>query len=344
MITLTDEKAKAENGKKMYFMIVEWNVEKVIEKDDVVFPIDMFPRDSNGDCAVDDIDECMRRMTEWINKDPAKNRMAIMRKLEKFTHLNKECHIFAEPYNVLMSRNEERERRVPEDVIWRMIRGFEMPTRAEGYNRIVVHNTVPIKTEPMIDETVGFDQCNHHHSLTLYGHCKTAKDYIAEKVVTDNWNKLQNLADAAFFHDFGKLDTQTFFNAKGIETIEAHYYDHHGVGAYWALMYDEPWDELDRIYIAQLICYHMQPYFNKTEAARRRWKEIWGDELNDMKRILCLDVETGKVETAFTRNVGEVFEAEGITVYADENGDPVFCVLDRGESRKSSNLTFYAIS
>lgn len=65
------------------------------------------------------------------------------------------------------------------------------------------------------------------------------------------------------------------------------------------------------------------------------------DELNDMKRILCLDVETGKVETAFTRNVGEVFEAEGITVYADENGEPVFCVLDRGERRKSTNLTFY---
>lgn len=65
------------------------------------------------------------------------------------------------------------------------------------------------------------------------------------------------------------------------------------------------------------------------------------DELNDMKRILCLDVETGKVETAFTRNVGEVFEAEGITVYADENGAPVFCVLDRGERRKSTNLTFY---
>lgn len=208
-----------------------------------------------------------------------KNRMAIMRKLEKFIHLNKECHIFAEPYLVLMGRNEARKRKVPEDVIWRMIRGFEMPTRAEGYNRIVVHNTVSIKTEVVIDEAVGFDQCNHHHSLSLYEHCKTARDYIVEKVVTDNWNKLQNLADAAFFHDFGKLDTQTFFNAKGIETIEAHYYDHHGVGAYWALMYDEPWDELDRIYIAQLICYHMLPYLLKTEQAEKRWRERIGNQL-----------------------------------------------------------------
>lgn len=68
------------------------------------------------------------------------------------------------------------------------------------------------------------------------------------------------------------------------------------------------------------------------------------DELNDMKRIFTLDVETGKVEVCFTRNIGEVFEAEGLTVFADENGEPIICVLDRGERRKSSNLTFYKLS
>lgn len=68
------------------------------------------------------------------------------------------------------------------------------------------------------------------------------------------------------------------------------------------------------------------------------------DELNDMKRIFTLDVETGEVEVCFTRNIGEVFEAEGLTVFADENGDPVICVLDRGERRKSTNLTFYKLS
>lgn len=67
------------------------------------------------------------------------------------------------------------------------------------------------------------------------------------------------------------------------------------------------------------------------------------DELNDMKRIFTLDVETGKVEVCFTRNIGEVFEAEGLTVFADENDEPVICVLDRGERRKSSNLTFYKL-
>lgn len=68
------------------------------------------------------------------------------------------------------------------------------------------------------------------------------------------------------------------------------------------------------------------------------------DEENDMKRIFTLDVETGKVEECFKRNVGRAFEAEGITVYADENGEPVFCVLDRGERRESSNLTRYKLT
>ena len=68
------------------------------------------------------------------------------------------------------------------------------------------------------------------------------------------------------------------------------------------------------------------------------------DEENDKKRIFTLDVETGTVEECFVRNIGKGFEAEGITVFADENGEPVICVLDRGERRKSSNLTFYSIS
>ncbi len=78
--------------------------------------------------------------------------------------------------------------------------------------------------------------------------------------------------------------------------------------------------------------------------------EMFGDKLymstdvGDEKTVYSLDVETGLVETAFVRNVGEAFEAEGMTVCADENGEAVFCVLDRGEERFSCNLTFYKLT
>ena len=67
------------------------------------------------------------------------------------------------------------------------------------------------------------------------------------------------------------------------------------------------------------------------------------DEENDLKRIFSVDVRTGEVRVEFTRNIGKVFEAEGMTIYPDENGQPVFCVLDRGERRKSVNLTKYRL-
>ncbi|MBQ7541567.1 MAG: hypothetical protein IJT44_04675 [Clostridia bacterium] len=67
------------------------------------------------------------------------------------------------------------------------------------------------------------------------------------------------------------------------------------------------------------------------------------DEENDLKRVFSIDVRTGDVQVVFTRNIGRSFEAEDLTVYADTDGEPVFCVLDRGARRKSMNLTQYRL-
>lgn len=67
------------------------------------------------------------------------------------------------------------------------------------------------------------------------------------------------------------------------------------------------------------------------------------DELDGNKHVYSVDVESGIVQVEFTRNVGEAIEAEGMTVYIDEDGEPVFCVIDRGERRLSTNLTRYKL-
>lgn len=210
-----------------------------------------------------------------------KNRMNIMREVNKFSseYLIKVCEIFVEPIDVLLERNANRERHVPEHVIRRMMQQFEMPTCAEGFNLINIHNEHKLPFDKIIDRALDYDQQNHHHSFSLYTHCAEAREWILEHVTTEDWSKLQNLADAALCHDLAKPDVQTFFNLKGIESNEAHYYDHHTLGAYYTLMYDEPWSDTDRIYIAQLVCYHMQPYLNKTEKADRRWRERIGNDL-----------------------------------------------------------------
>lgn len=67
------------------------------------------------------------------------------------------------------------------------------------------------------------------------------------------------------------------------------------------------------------------------------------DEENDQKRILTVDVKTGEIETAFARNIGAVFEAEDMTIVDSEEG-PIFYVIDRGERRKTINLTSYKLT
>ena len=68
------------------------------------------------------------------------------------------------------------------------------------------------------------------------------------------------------------------------------------------------------------------------------------DEENDLKRVFCVDVQTGDVQAVFTRNIGKAFEAEDLTVREDTDGQPVFCVLDRGVRRRSMNLTMYRMA
>lgn len=211
-----------------------------------------------------------------------KNRMNIMREVNKLNGLIKVCEIFVEPIEVLLERNATRERHVPEHIIHRMMRQFEMPTYTEGFDVINIHNEYQIHLNKLLEKANNFDQQNHHHSLSLYDHCAAAKKWIANNVHIDDKTsmiKWDCMMMAALCHDLAKPDVQTFFNLKGIETNEAHYYDHHTLGAYYALMYDEPWGDTNRIYIAQLVCYHMQPYLNKTEDADRRWRERIGNDL-----------------------------------------------------------------
>lgn len=207
-----------------------------------------------------------------------KDRMATMREVNKFSNVTKCCLIFAEPIEILFERNFLRSRQVPEEVICRMIENFEMPTYAEGFDCIEVVNKTPIPMTSDLRRACSFDQENSNHSLSLLDHCITAARYIRYNTPAEKDSFLYN---AALLHDIGKLETKTFFNTKGIETTNAHYYRHENVGAYRVLLYSEPWSNMERIYIAQLVCYHMVPYSVKTEEAIARWRNRIGSKLYD---------------------------------------------------------------
>lgn len=214
-----------------------------------------------------------------------KNRLSLMKKIWEFD-CEKHCMVFAEPYHILINRNSLARRFVPEEVIWNMIKNFEVPLYSEGYDKITLFNNNTINVDEYTKYMLNFDQQNSHHSKLLFDHCLAADRYIADKAKGYTENEYSLCMAAALLHDIGKVFTKTHQNMKGEDTEEAHYYNHQNVGAYLALLFKTDWAEEERLFIAQLICYHMQPYFNKTELARCRWKEIWGDKLNDMIMLL----------------------------------------------------------
>ena len=170
--------------------------------------------------------------------------------------------VVADKYTCV-SRDLLRQRTVGEAVIERMIANFQPPFYYEGWDEIEYRNTgKPVDLRDVMEMADAFDQCNHHHTFTLGKHMRVAATHIDDFVDYI----------ATSFHDIGKLYCQTF-DDEG----EAHYYNHHHIGAYvWLcsdLCYD--WMHNDRCcsgwWVAQLICWHMMPYQCKSKEEFVLW-------------------------------------------------------------------------
>lgn len=182
--------------------------------------------------------------------------------------------IIATPYEVCLEQNQHRKRVVPEEVIEKMYRNFEIPFWHEGWDDIQIfypyeeyqwcYETV----EDFIYQTIDFDQDNSHHKETLGKHCLDVHNYIKytlNKRTSDTPNN-KELLIAALLHDCGKPFTKTFENKKGITSTEAHYYEHEKVGCYNSLFYNID-EDVDKLYVAALIQYHMIMHF------MTKWKD-----------------------------------------------------------------------
>lgn len=210
--------------------------------------------------------------------------------MEKIKHIDciKRCVIFAEPYKILCERNAARERRVPEDVIWRMITRFQMPLFSEGYDEIEIINKNQLNMLKHITRMAGFPQDNPRHTKALLSHCTLAANYIYDHRPSTKEYCL--VGEAALVHDIGKLFTKTFVDHRGCPSKVAHYYGHENVGSYLTLMFENNWTVYKRLIVAQLVCYHMIPYQTASEAAQERWKA----RLEDLYDLILLLHEADK--------------------------------------------------
>lgn len=191
-----------------------------------------------------------------------KYRKALLSQLP--TWCTKYCDIIWATPEQCIKRNIKRERTVGKDVIFNMLKSFQVPMFYEGFNYISVVGNDYLYWEReyqrIIEQSCKISQHNPHHRFTVYDHCQEA--YLKAKDITDN----DVILNATMFHDIGKPLTKQFMDYSGNDTDIAHYYNHNNVGAYLALgmPYNMNYTSFDNLFTAWLIENHMMHYNPKS--------------------------------------------------------------------------------
>lgn len=235
-----------------------------------------------------------------INK---KRRIAFLRELKNIV-CYKVCILLCTPYDVCLQNNNNRKRKVPEESIRKMYMNFNPPDYGEGFDEIILKyyygkNYIPEIKYNTYDFLYGkinacsINQENSHHRLSIGDHCLAAANYIIDKYSCDKNDKLYV---AAMLHDCGKPFTKSRINARGIDDGECHYYQHHCVGAYDSFFYTKSaaLSCNDRIYVANLIYYHMHPFtsWKQSERAKKRDITVMGLSMyQDLMRLHEADLQ-----------------------------------------------------
>jgi predicted kinase len=210
-----------------------------------------------------------------------KRRMSFLESLNKIP-CEKICVLMATPYEQCLKNNVSRDRVVPEGVIERMYRTFDVPWYYEGWDNIWVAYTPDSEgtlgwAREWIESVKFYNQDNSHHTLTLGSHCWQAVKYL-DRHIPDTASPTE-LRCATMIHDCGKPFCKTFTNTKGEVTEQAHYYGHEHTGSYDSLFYEMTcWN----LRVAVLIRWHMQPYFwekDNNKKLHNKYRKLWGEDL-----------------------------------------------------------------
>lgn len=190
--------------------------------------------------------------------------------------------IMATPYEQCVKNNAERERSIPEMVIEKMYKNFQVPYYYEGFDiiQIILWQWEDYYKEPyeIVRSYRDFDQENEHHTLTLGRHLFHAFSYIGNRFIRYESGYTDELLWASYLHDIGKPFCKEYKEGDK----NAHYYNHMNVGAYDSFFYTSKVFG-DSLLIAWLINWHMEPFFwKKDEKLREKRLKLWGKDLFSM--------------------------------------------------------------
>lgn len=175
----------------------------------------------------------------------------------RIPNLKTVCVFLATPYQKCLEQNHSRERTIPDQVITRMYKHFDVPMFAEGWDEIWIRNDEQFNLDTMMKRLATIEHDNPHHEFTVGQHLLTAWSYF-----NTHYPELYGspLALATYLHDIGKEFTKVFEDGGGNPSENAHYYHHENVGAYDSFSYTGNLDTTKRLMVALLIRWHMYPY------------------------------------------------------------------------------------
>ena len=224
-----------------------------------------------------------------------KRRKAFLSKLHDIDCHKKAIDVHTD-YFVCLQRNSVRERTIPPKVITKQWQSYQPPWTYEGWDEIeIVYDSDQYPTYELytfLMDTLEFDQDNKHHDLKLGQHSIAVNNYLGDSP------RLIKLA--AYLHDEGKQWTRSRCRPDGSVDKESHYYGHDNVGAYNSLFYLYQLDisEKDKLYVANLISWHMKPFvWEKSEKSRKHDLQLIGDVMyNDIMELHSADVSDKEVK------------------------------------------------
>lgn len=197
-----------------------------------------------------------------------RSRRAIIENV-KGIECNKIVYLIPKPFRQCKIDNLNRQHPVPEEVLDRQIRKFQIPFYEEGWDLIKRRDFLRDGEITILDISLkmeNFDQKNPHHTMSLLEHSDYTYKLFADKEYPMSFQL------GAVLHDVGKLYCQTFD-----EFGTAHYIDHDSIGSYLALTSLDGFYHYDILDVCFLINYHMMPFNWTTEKSKERWKKRFGE-------------------------------------------------------------------
>lgn len=235
-----------------------------------------------------------------IKRKDRMNLLAVIKKSVK-RKIYLKCSYFAVDPAICKERNSKRERVVPEEVIDKMLKSFEVPVFNEGWDYIsncADHDEAYVYD---VERARAFEHNNHHHLETVGEHMEmTAAAYIKDRMLeSDKYFPPAPLYDdiwaALRHHDEGKLYTKVnykYVKSKKVPSEESHFYGHQNYSAYLFLsamvhtpIYFRGYLGLNGLEVAALIENHMNFYFWK-DSIPHEFIKFWGENFVEKLKII----------------------------------------------------------